>query len=148
MLTISTLLNNFRTLNTDTIIRESLEETKPDFIKSNKDQLKGGITNDDKRIAPRYRSKGYADYKEGLNPLPGNGIPDLFVTGAFYEGIDETVETDSLKIFSTDEKGPQLEEKYKNIFGLGKNFKNQYLTHSLRPTVMSKISDFTGLKFN
>jgi hypothetical protein len=57
------------------------------------------------------------------------------------------VEGESIREFSNDEKGPELEKKYKNIFGLGKDFKKDYLVNNLGPSVQEKISNFTGLKF-
>lgn len=147
MLTISSLSEKFKTLNTDKVIDESLNETKDEFKAINKSQLKAGKTNTGENVAPKYRRKKYALAKNQMNPLPGLGNPDLFLTGAFYEGIGVEVGKDVFDIISKDEKGPELENKYKDIFGLGNNFKKKYLDEDLGPTVQKKISTFTGLKF-
>lgn len=147
MLTISSLSEKFKALNTDKVIDESLNETKDEFKAINKQQLKAGKTNTGENVAPKYRSRKYASAKNQMNPLPGLGNPDLFLTGAFYEGIDVEVGKDVFDIISKDEKGPELENKYKDIFGLGNNFKKKYLDEDLGPTVQKKISNFIGLKF-
>lgn len=147
-MTISSLAENFRKLNTDKVIDESFRETTDSFEKLQKDQLKAGKTNKGDTIRPRYRSPKYARVKNEMNPLPGIGVPDLFLTGKFYSGIDAEPGRDVIDIISKDSKGPELENKYPNIFGLGTNFKKQYLEEDLRPKVMSKISSVTGLKFS
>ena len=147
MVTISSLKLKFELLDTNKIIQDSLVETMPAFEQANKDQLRGGINNKGESILPRYKSQKYADFKQSLNEFPGNGVPDLFLTGEFYRLIDAEVGKDVIDIISKDDKGPELENKYPDIFGLGKNFKNEYLQHSLKPTVQEKITTFTGLKF-
>ena len=147
MLTISSLSEKFNSLNTDKIIDESINETKDEFKAINKQQLKSGFTNTGGKVAPKYRSKKYASAKNQMNSLPGLDNPDLYLTGAFYEGIDVEVGKDVFDIISKDEKGPELENKYSDIFGLGTNFKKKYLDEDLGPTVQKKISNFIGLKF-
>lgn len=147
MLTISSLSEKFKALNTDKVIDESLNETKDEFKAINKSQLKSGFIKTGEKLKPSYRSKKYALAKNEMNPLPGLGNPDLFLTGAFYEGIDVEVGKDVFDIISKDEKGPELENKYKDIFGLGGTFKSEYTKEKLAPALKKKISKFTGLKF-
>lgn len=147
MLTISKLADNFQKLDTASVIHASLVETKDDFEKANKQQLRSGKTNTGEKIKPKYRSNKYARVKAEMNPLPGAGVPDLFLTGEFYRQIDAEVGKDVIDVISKDEKGPELEEKYSNIFGLGTNFKVQYLDDSLRPALQRKITTAVGLKF-
>ena len=146
-MTISALKNKFETLNTDAIIDESLKQTMPEFENIQKKQLSSGLTNKGEKIAPKYRNNKYAASKAALNPLPGLGTPDLNLTGAFYAGIDAEVGKDVIDIISKDAKGPALESKYPNIFGLGTSFKTDYLDNDLRPLVHQKITNFLGLSF-
>lgn len=148
MLTISKLLSNFKALDTDDVIDNSLKETMPAFEREQKEQLTSGLNNKGNKIAPKYRSKKYAAGKASLNPLPGLGTPDLKRTGAFYAGIDAEVGNGVIDIISKDEKGPALESKYPNIFGLGSSYKKEYLDRDLRPLVHKKITNFIGLKFS
>lgn len=147
MLTITSLAQKFQQLDTDKIVQESFEETKEDFKQSQKEQLKAGKTKTGQGITPRYRSPKYARVKHEMNPLPGFGTPDLYLTGAFSQGLNVEFSSDTIDIISTDEKGPDLEHKYRDIFGLGTTFKKNYLESSLAPLVREKISTFTGLSF-
>lgn len=147
MATINSLLQKFQALDTDEIINESLVETVPQFEETQRLQLMAGKTKSGDPIEPVYLSNKYAAAKNEMNSLPGLGVPDLRLTGAFYEGIDVEVGNDDLDIISKDSKGPQLENKYADIFGLGTDFKSDYLD-ILRPVVNEKISNFVGLTFN
>lgn len=147
MLTISKLLSNFKALDTDSVIDNSLKETMPAFEEVQKKQLTAGLNNKGGKIAPKYKNRKYAIAKAAQNPLAGLGTPDLRLTGAFYAGLDAEVGNGVIDIISKDEKGPALESKYPDIFGLGTNFKKEYLEMDLRPLVHKKISNFVGLKF-
>lgn len=148
MLTISSLSEKFKALNTDKVIDESLDETRDPFEKLNIDQMKRGFRKDGKQIVPDYINTDYAKKKQRMNPLPKFGTPDLHLTGSFHDQLNAIAEGEVIKIFSNDEKGPELENKYKDIFGLGNNFKKKYLDENLGPTVQKKITNFVGLKFN
>ncbi len=82
-----------------------------------------------------------------MNPLPGEGVPDLFLTGEFQRQMDVEISGNVIDVISKDEKGPELEDKYQDIFGLGTNYKAKWLDTNLGPTVRKKISTFTGLRF-
>lgn len=145
---LNSLIDKFKSLDTDKIIMDSFNDTHKSFEDRQRDQLSKGYTNDGKKISPKYRSRKYAHAKNEMNPIPGLGTPDLRLTGAFYAGIDMDTGKNSLDIISKDEKGPELEHKYKNIFGLGGVHKSQYLKESFGPKMRGKISKFTGLKFS
>jgi hypothetical protein len=147
MSTIKSLLEKFQALDTGSIIDESLNETRDDFEKANIEQLRAGQTNDGSLIVPDYMHGAYAKKKNAMNSIPPFGTPDLILTGSFTSQLNAIVEGESIREFSNDEKGPELEKKYKNIFGLGKDFKKDYLVNNLGPSVQEKISNFTGLKF-
>lgn len=147
-MTIVSLSDKFRSIDTDKIIQESLVETIPQFEKIQKEQLYAGKTKTGTPIKPTYRNKKYAAGKFAMNPLPGFGTPDLKLTGAFYNGIDVEVGKDVFDIISEDEKGPKLERKYPGIFGLGTTYKQEYLGNGLGPVLQNKITNFIGLKFS
>jgi hypothetical protein len=148
MLTIKGLTEKFRTLNTDTIIDDSFYETKSDFEQQNISQMKAGLTNKGKKIQPKYKNSAYAAKKFAMNAAPGFGTPDLLLTGAFQSQINAQLEGDTIKEFSNDQKGPMLEKKYDDIFGLGGDYKKDWLKNKLGPAVFEKITNFTGLSFS
>lgn len=147
MPSITTLTERFRRMDTDKLIDESLNETTSDFEDIQRYQLTAGMTSTGKNISPRYRSREYATAKHDMNPLPGYGVPDLKLTGSFHREIDVKAGRESFSIISRDEKAPELERKYDNIFGLGGQFKKEYTQEKLAPALKKKISKFTGLKF-
>ena len=147
MLTITSLLQKFQTIETEAIIQDSFNDTQYQFELIQQNQLIAGKTNTGDPISPPYKNEKYSTKKNAMNPLPGPGIPDLFLTGSFSKQINAIPEGDRILIFSNDEKAPVLEDKYKNIFGLGTNFKIQYLNENLGPSLREKITNFIGLQF-
>lgn len=148
MNTIANLMRKFQSLDIDEISREAVSETTEDLADQNRAQLHAGYNRDSQLIGDLkpYASDTYAFYKANKNPLPGLGNPDLEDTGAFYAGIQVTVNGDIVNEDSTDEKSPELQEKYKDIFGLGGEFKTDYVNDSLRPAFKAGIEEATGLK--
>lgn len=148
MLTISKLKKRVESMDIRQVITDALEETTGDFEQKNREQMLAGKTKDGKAIAPKYRSSKYASAKNAMNPAPGLGTPDLKLTGEFHRLLDVEVGKVNFDIVSLDDKGPELEDKYPAIFGLGGEFKKAYLEGSLRPLLKEKIEGKTGLKFN
>lgn len=68
-----------------------LREELPKMIKRNEypmvlkvvEQHKRGENGKGSKITPSYRGKGYATFKQSLNPAPGYGTPDATLTGAY-----------------------------------------------------------------
>lgn len=147
MLTLPALYNRVKNLNTDEVITDSFTESTTAFEEENRKQLFEGQAKTGE-ITKKYKNNKYARVKNEMNPLPGLGTPDLKVTGAFYRGIRVEVSGETLNIKSTDSKGPDLEAKYKDIFGLGGVYKKEFLDTTLRPKILKKISTLTGLPIN
>jgi len=147
MQTIKSLYEKSLQLNTDAIIIESLKETTVDFETENKIQMLMGITNKGEPIRPKYHSGKYAKAKKATGSIPEEGTPDLFVTGEFQRLIDVEVGNDVLDIISKDDKGPELEFKYKNIFGLSGPYKGFYLDTNLGPAIQLRISKVININF-
>lgn len=79
-------------------------------------QLRAGITNKGTEVQPPYQSESYAEFKKTLNPA---GVVDLKLTGAFWEGFFMKADKFPITFGSTDEKTPELVEKYgEDIFGV------------------------------
>lgn len=146
MLTISSLKNKFEKLDTNSIIEESLYETRGQFEAANAEQMMQGLRKDQTLIRPSYKNENYAKKKHQMNPKPVYKTPDLHLTGSFHSMLNAIVEGEKIFIFSNDEKGPMLEEKYPDIFGLGGSYRSDFLAENLGPAVQRKISNFTGLK--
>lgn len=139
------LRERIRAMDIDVISQNSLEETKDDIVKKQKEQLLQGLNAKGEKIG-RYRSNKYARAKNQMNPLAGLGVPDLKLTGAFHSGINIQVNTETFKTESTDSKGPELEAKYgKEILGLNEESKDEYVKESLRPEFIKRVRQASGL---
>jgi hypothetical protein len=149
---ISELLQKFKSLDTDKAINDGFTDTLPDFENANRKQMKAGKTIDGSPIRNKdgggYRSKSYARLKNAMNPLPTLGTPDLFLTGEFSRQLDAELYGETIDIISKDDKSPELEDKYPDIFGIGTNYKKEYQDEHLAPAVIGKIAKFVGLKFS
>lgn len=147
MATIKSLSKKIQQLNTDAVIDTAFKQSTDELAVENKKQLFEGFDNTGEKIKRKYRSNKYARVKNQMNPLPGLGVPDLKVTGSFYNGIKVDYQSGVLTTEPSDSKGADLEEKYSGIFGLGGKFKNEFINKTLRPAINTQITAATGLKF-
>jgi hypothetical protein len=148
--TIRAMLTKFQTLDLESEIPKIIERTSDAIIQKNtgEDQLLGGLDSRGDKINPEYHLESYADEKEQMNSLPGRYIPDLKLTGAFYGGFEVTIEKDTFKINSTDDKALNLELKYgRYIFGLSKKNKTDYALNEFYTELKKYITEKTGLRF-
>lgn len=129
-------------------VRELISSNPQKLTQPNKDQLYTKGQKSDGSFLRGYANGEYAQYKNFLNSLPGLGQPDLFETGAFYNGFFVKVESRSITFGSTDQKSAALEQKYgKEIFGLTEENKKIYQMTFIRPEIQKYITKVTGLQF-
>lgn len=129
------------------VIQTAVSNTLDDLNEENKKQLFEGYDKTGEKITRKYRNNKYARVKNEMNPLPGLGVPDLKLTGAYYRGRKATLSGDVITVTSSDEKAEELEAKYPDINGLGGQFKKEYQVNSLSPEINKGITAVTGLKF-
>lgn len=133
------MLDLVRSLDLESVAIETMENTTEELIRLNKEQLLHGKTSDGDLLAP-YRSEDYANYKHGLNPLPGFGTPDYRLTGAFFSGFVVTISGDVEDIHSTDPKTQKLEDREgggqigaDRIFGPDDESHEEYVINAFAP---------------
>lgn len=114
----------------------AVSETKDEITKIQKEQMYQGLNAEGEKIG-RYRNNKYARVKNEMNPLPGLGVPDLKLTGAFYTGFKTEVTPEVFKTSSTDSKNDELTAKY-DPFGLNKDSKSEY-AQKLKPVLVRNI---------
>lgn len=147
MADIGEILEKLESLDIDQVAEEAMRKSEDDLTEANKKQLYAGFDRNGNRLQ-EYRSAVYAEVKHRMNPLPGEGNPDLKATGSFYRGLYAKVSGNTVEMVSTDSKDEDLEQKYgEEIKGLGGIFKEQFIDDSLRPNLNETISEKTGLKF-
>lgn len=147
MATPGEILTNLESLNLQEIIQEAVQEVSQDYVKRNLDQLYEGLGSDGQKIEPQYKVPYYARRKNRMNAKPGYGTPDLYLTGAFAEGTEVALEGDELVEQSSVEYAQYLEKNYseEQIWGLTEDNHEQFVNEDLRPLIIEKISELTGL---
>jgi hypothetical protein len=91
------------------------------LLEENRYQLYTGLRPDGGEITPRYRYYWYAEWKHRINPVPGFGIPDLFITGALHDTLKLSTETFMPYFDSVMATYPQIAQ-YEGIFGVSSTF--------------------------
>jgi len=132
---LKTLNQKLQSLNVLTIASETLSEHTGEMADELRSQLYAGRDNLDQSLR-QYRSSEYAQMKHGMNPLPGLGNPDLYLTGATHRSIRMAVNGQMVVTLVTDIH--DLEKRYShgsiNPFLLGsiskKKLKQTYLQKS------------------
>lgn len=148
MRTVRNMLEAFKTLDIEAEIPRIIESDSEILLDKNRDQLTRGKTSKDTEVAPGYFSLVYSMEKQRENPLAGFGVPDLKLTGAFYNGFNIKVTASEFTIDSSDSKTSKLEGKYGQIiFGLTPSSKTDYATKEFITKLQAYISSKTGVQF-
>lgn len=150
MATVSDLIDTLKNFNLNATITACIEQTKDDYIELNtQQQLFKGLDATGNEMAPLYKSPYYAKKKNQMNPIPGLGVPDLKVTGSFYQKMNIEVESDSFKISSDVDYAQYLEKNYEDekIYGLTEENQEEYNQGPFFNALEQKITEETGLKF-
>lgn len=148
--TIRDLRNGLKKVNLNTLIVNSIDETKGALVEYNRKQLKLGQDSKGLLLSPEYALFDYALRKNLQNPLAGFGNPDLFLTGAFQRGFYATVGfTGIYTLDSSDSKSAGLERKYGSyIFGVNTQNIETYAQEIFYPLFKKKFTQQTGLLFS
>jgi hypothetical protein len=138
---INQLIENMERLDVREIVGDSLEATKGEIVEFQKGQMLSGEASDGDKIG-KYKSKDYARNKYNQNPRAGYGNVDLKLEGPFQLNIKAVVFSDSLHIFSTDEKNDDLVNKYGlRIFGLNVPYTAEYVRLYLEPEANKRFKE-------
>lgn len=139
MATTLDIVKRFEGLNVDTVSQEAMEQVTTPLKEKQKDQLLSGLNRMGEQIG-KYRSPAYAKKKYAMNPLPGEGIPDLKLTGAFHREVYAEVRGDKVIVDSTNDKTQALVNKYgEKIFGLNTEKKIEFIKEDLKPAFIREI---------
>ena len=142
--TIKSVLRKVQAINIPEIARESFVSVETDYAEENKKQLFEGFDKDGSKLK-QYRSNKYARVKNEMNPLPGLGNPDFYVTGAFTNSRHVTINGNVIETTYSDEKAARLLERDPNISGLGGSFKLEFINEKLKPSFFAEVRKRTGL---
>ena len=136
----------------------AIEKNKGAMVLLNLDQLYHGLNTEGEHFQEYAVYKmdeeyTYAEYKHELNHKPGEGNPDLKLTGEFYKAMFARLEGDDIIMDSTDEKSEWLQYHYSpednegsTIFGLLPKNKETFITVCAFPDFSKVFTNYTGLK--
>jgi hypothetical protein len=142
-MTIRELNNKLKAIDLQYMKEESVFQNREKIAELNKEQLHQGLTNKGTSITPFYKRRWYAEFKTLLPSYEApNNVPDLYLNGDFYNGIDVEISDNEYSIYSKDEKSDDLSSKYKDIFGLNeKNIETarQFVTKTFVNLMKGKL---------
>ena len=154
------MLNIFRAMNMTDIAEEVLNKTAPVALEANKDQLYDGKLSTGEDISPTYledpyfkskeSAQRYSDWKDAITPNSRRkkGVPNLFINGAFYRSIEVQAKGGGLLYHSSFFKASDIESKFStNVYGLGGEYRDNFLQANLEPEWQQRIENETGLTF-
>ncbi len=132
----------------------AIELTAVQLADVNRKQLMTGRNADGDKVIPDYSKYGgedsYAALKHSMNPVPGFGTPDLYLTGSFHKSIRVYLTSGKLNWEATDLKATELLAKYGKggpVLGVYQNTAlENYQNSYLYPISISIIKAATGAK--
>lgn len=137
--TLTQLIEKFRKIDVKESVIEAFNKTEDTYTELNLIQMLHGKTRDGQPIG-EYHSEVYAQAKNRYNPLPGFGVVDLRITGAFYGGVFARIQGQSIFMNSSDFKTPKLLNKYgERIFGLTEESKQKYINEFFQPALIEEM---------
>lgn len=145
-MTLGTMLEDLELLDLIGITETAISRTTDQMAQRNRDQLYQGFTSTGQRLR-KYASPNYATVKQAMNPVPGYGNPDFFVTGQFYARLQAEVFGDIVGMHSSDSKAPYLEDRdgADNIYGLGEKQHEAYIDEDLAPVFYREVLEGLNL---
>lgn len=92
-----------------------------------------------------YRNPNYRLFKQQVNPL-ASGTVDLILTGQFTRGLFvESIGNGLFQFDSSDDKAPELFQKYDDIRGIQNNVFIQFQKDYIVPAINKEIKQRLGL---
>lgn len=121
------------------ILAAAMEKHKEELIFLNQQQLYERGTDGEGKKLKRYKNKSYAKKKHRLNPLPGLGVPDLFLKGNLLDSMTLKTQGESFNINSSLYYAKYIFKNYgEQVFKLTKGSKRQGWK-IIKPTVLKLI---------
>ena len=118
----------------DKVIQNNFEELED----KNAEQLSEG-KNAEGNDLQRYRSPAYARFKKQIGSK-SSPVTDLKVTGAFHRDIKiKKVGKGEFEYYNSNEKAPELLQKYKSVLGLNDESRNEFTKDHLREEMAELI---------
>lgn len=133
----------------DDIVRQIFDSSTALFVELVQDNLREGRDGNNATLKP-YASDAYAQLKQNLGSQAPFGIPDLLLTGGFYNGMTVIwLSRDSFSIISNDVKWRKLMAMYGlDTLKLSPQAIQYFIVNRLNPRFIREISFLTGANFS
>ena len=157
-MTIRGLYNKIQAVDINKITQETFEGTEEEIRQYNLGQLIDGKTNKGVDITPSYlddpyfktkeQAQAYSDWKDRISPRSKRrkGTPNLFINGFYHRSIKVAIQGDKIIYNSSFSEAPDIENTFKNIYGLNPDSRKKFISFVLRPVFNHLIQAATGLK--
>ena len=149
---LSELISAVNNVKINDVCSDAVAQTKDDLLKINKEQLYDGKLKTGADLSPTYlddpyfktpaSAKRYSDWKDQITPNSKrkSGVPNLFITGVFYDSLSISISGLDIKTDSSFHSASDIESKFStDIFGLGGEYKEEYLD-MIKPIVLEDLT--------
>jgi hypothetical protein len=139
MATLKDLRKRFNKINLDSILIESIHETKGYLTDNLRSQIERGLLGTGGNL-PGYANEEYAKKKASMGSLAPFGITDLKYSGSFLSKLFIKVYPNNILIRSRDRKNSIILKKYgPEVFVLRQDTLSIYIRDVLLPLIRKKI---------
>lgn len=140
------MLRKFEALDPVEVIGDAIQATAAEAKNLNREQLfLRGEKADGTRLKD-YKSDKYARRKYAMNPAPGFGVPDAYLTGELQRELFIDVRSDTVVFDSTSPHAAfMIERDGPAVFGLTDDSKEKY-RETFMPVALRDIKAKTGVK--
>lgn len=133
------MIDRVKRLDLEQALEKAFDNNLPQYVDEVRVQLYHGFDGNGNRLKP-YANDRYAAKKTEMNPLPGFGNPDLYLTGDWSNNIETQRSGTSLQTASSDEKNKMLIKKYGYAVLIpGGKFKASFVQENLQPDFIKEI---------
>lgn len=152
MTTVLDMLRRFESVNLEQEAEYILNDTERTIVGYNQAQMYvKGEGADGNKFRPYSRSpmgQEYAEMKHAMNPQPGFGNPDYYLTGEMYSRMFAEAKAGKLTITSSAPHTSKLLERGGDPFGLQPESKDHYIKNVFHPAFLRRIAEKTGVRIN
>jgi hypothetical protein len=142
------LLDRLDRVDIKPVIFLCLEQSQYEWLGLNRGQLHDGQDNTGSLQHPLYAVERYAIGKAELNPVPGLGVPDFFVSGDYYNSIQVKVLRGEYSIYTYStgvDYSAKIEAKWPRNYGLDPTNKAFFANEILKPKIVMELKKELGL---
>lgn len=142
---INDMLAGFKRVDLRAALPDIIVDKGPDAVQLVRNQLNVGTDGTGNKITPKYADAvyggAYTKMKAQMNPLPGYGTPDGYLTGALYQGLKITADPNAYTTTSDVDyiDDPSLTQYGEQLLSMNDENKGIFAQESLKPAIIEYI---------